>query len=256
MNQETRKEDEYQFPNEDEYMSSADADTTSQENHVGRDGVDGNVFSDASQSISSKKGVIDKLKGIIIRYPVLNNKKFVLTILALFFSVIIFSFIKPASSSMHAVKPVATSSEKIAPRVVPQAQEYNTKVDSLSKQISAGSQETADLSDHIRELQVTVNQLTSQQNQLAAIISSQQKQIAALNKKIIDKKKSKYPVVTYKVKAIVPGRAWLVASDGTTITVAVGNTLPSYGKVLSINANSGVVMTSSHKEIVYGQADF
>lgn len=47
----------------------------------------------------------------------------------------------------------------------------------------------------------------------------------------------------YFVDAVIPGRAWLKGADGTTVTVAVGDKLPGYGKVTNINPYSGVVMT-------------
>lgn len=55
----------------------------------------------------------------------------------------------------------------------------------------------------------------------------------------------------YFVEAVIPGRAWLKAKDGSTVTVAVGDKLPGYGKILSINPYSGVVMTSQGR-LPYG----
>lgn len=52
-------------------------------------------------------------------------------------------------------------------------------------------------------------------------------------------------VVTYTVRAVVPGRAWLSASNGETMTIAVGDKLPGYGDVVDINSMNGTVVTSS-----------
>jgi intracellular multiplication protein IcmG len=260
MNQDTQKEDEYQFPNDDEYASaSASAQKDSSQSSVDDSDTgnhDENVFSDASATVNPKQGVLGKYKHLALKFPILNNRKFIFTVLALFFAVIIFSFTKPSESDMHAVKPVKLKPAVVAAKVMPTISVNNTQVNALKQRVKAGNQEAANLSEHVRELQVSINQLTSQQNQLAQIISTQQKQIKELSKKITDSKKPKFPVVDYKLKAIVPGRAWLIGSDGTTVTVAVGTTLPSYGKVISIDAKSGVIMTSSHKKIIYGQADF
>ena len=49
----------------------------------------------------------------------------------------------------------------------------------------------------------------------------------------------------YSVHAIIPGRAWLRGRDGKTITVTEGDMLDKYGKILVIDAPSGVVITSS-----------
>lgn len=47
------------------------------------------------------------------------------------------------------------------------------------------------------------------------------------------------------VHAIIPGRAWLKNKEGRIITVAEGETLEPYGKVLMIDPKQGVVITSS-----------
>lgn len=57
----------------------------------------------------------------------------------------------------------------------------------------------------------------------------------------------------YFVDAVIPGRAWLKGADGSTLTVTVGDTLPGYGKVLSINPYSGQVVTSKGV-LPYGQS--
>lgn len=49
----------------------------------------------------------------------------------------------------------------------------------------------------------------------------------------------------YIVHAVIPGRAWLKSSKGQIITVTEGDSLGNYGKILVIDAASGVVLTSS-----------
>jgi len=49
----------------------------------------------------------------------------------------------------------------------------------------------------------------------------------------------------YVVHAVIPGRAWLKSSKGQIITVAEGEKLDDYGKVLVIDAANGIVLTSS-----------
>ena len=47
------------------------------------------------------------------------------------------------------------------------------------------------------------------------------------------------------LRAVVPGRAWLVDGAGHTDTVTVGTTVPSYGKVTKIDPSTGEVFMSS-----------
>ncbi len=49
----------------------------------------------------------------------------------------------------------------------------------------------------------------------------------------------------YTVHAVVPGRAWLKSSKGQIVTVAEGDSIGDYGKILVIDAANGVVLTSS-----------
>jgi hypothetical protein len=49
----------------------------------------------------------------------------------------------------------------------------------------------------------------------------------------------------YKVHAVVPGRAWLKSTKGQIVTVAEGDSIGSYGKILVIDAPNSVVLTSS-----------
>lgn len=49
------------------------------------------------------------------------------------------------------------------------------------------------------------------------------------------------PKLTYTVQAIIPGRAWLKSESGDTVTVAEGDLLKNYGRVMKIDPYDGVV---------------
>jgi len=53
------------------------------------------------------------------------------------------------------------------------------------------------------------------------------------------------PMPPYVVHAIIPGRAWLKGPDGQILTITEGDTLGDFGKVLVIDAASGMVLTQS-----------
>jgi hypothetical protein len=59
----------------------------------------------------------------------------------------------------------------------------------------------------------------------------------------------------YHLKALIPGRAWLQTREGATATVTLGDRLPGYGIIQTINTDSGIVTTSSGNVIVYGPKD-
>lgn len=49
------------------------------------------------------------------------------------------------------------------------------------------------------------------------------------------------PKSSYAVQAIIPGRAWLKSDAGETVTVAEGDTLKNYGRIIKIDPYDGVV---------------
>lgn len=63
------------------------------------------------------------------------------------------------------------------------------------------------------------------------------------------------PGITYHLKAVVPGRAWIQSTTGLLTTVKVGDSLSGYGVVKAINATQGWVGTSSGRVIQYGPYD-
>jgi intracellular multiplication protein IcmG len=55
----------------------------------------------------------------------------------------------------------------------------------------------------------------------------------------------------YRLQAAIPGRAWLMRSDGANVTVSLGDKIPGYGTIVGIDPNEGVVQTSSGANIKY-----
>lgn len=60
----------------------------------------------------------------------------------------------------------------------------------------------------------------------------------------------------YYIRALIPGRAWLEkAGNGATTTVRIGDPLPGYGRVESINTIRGFVATTSGRVIKFSPQD-
>lgn len=51
----------------------------------------------------------------------------------------------------------------------------------------------------------------------------------------------------YTVKAILPGRAWVQSTDGTTSTYGVGDTLPDGRRISKIDPDAGVIDNHGHR---------
>ena len=64
-------------------------------------------------------------------------------------------------------------------------------------------------------------------------------------------KKKRIKPRNYSVRAIIEGRAWVKWDKGGSLTVTVGDSIPTYGKVTAIHPVEGIVQTSSGRVIQF-----
>ena len=140
--------------------------------------------------------------------------------------------------------------------VVPQTQQNNSRFDALEKQLGVYQQKISDLQQQsaqnqtqIKQLRNTIMQMNNTIEQLAIELSKQH--AAAAKPKPVAAKKT-HSNLSYYVQALIPGRAWLKGSNGATMTVAPGDVVPGYGRVLRINPNNGTVTTTSGTTLRFG----
>lgn len=115
----------------------------------------------------------------------------------------------------------------------------NTNVEMLTAKITELNQAIATLSDKLEAQSHEVEKLSI-------------KPLARPNKHIA-KRVRQY--LRYYVQAVIPGRAWLVGTNGSTLTVREGSTIAGYGLVKLIDPNQGRVITSSGQVIRFSQDD-
>lgn len=58
------------------------------------------------------------------------------------------------------------------------------------------------------------------------------------------------PKPIYTVQAIIPGRAWLKSESGDTVTVAEGDVLKDYGRIVKIDPYDGVVNIDTGNKVI------
>ncbi len=129
------------------------------------------------------------------------------------------------------------------------------------------------LNQQINQLNSQINTLTANnqvlQQQLAELQNKQLLMINEIEKLVVTKKTSHIAKpyhmpqrgglpphvhhVHYYIQAIIPGRAWLINTQGNTITVKVGSRVPNYGVVDKIDPLQGRVITSSGKILRFNQ---
>ena len=149
--------------------------------------------------------------------------------------------------------PPSAVTQKISALEVSQGT-IRSDVNNLNNQIST-------LTTNVNDLSVKIDQLTEAMNTLASQASAQSQQIAQLTartKPIVRQVVSRGPIsapIHYYIQAVIPGRAWLVSTNGATITVREGTSVPGYGVVKLIDAAQGRVLTSSGRIIAFSQQD-
>ena len=136
--------------------------------------------------------------------------------------------------------------------VVNVAHVQNTKdVSVLRAQVKHVANVQTQTTLRVTEMGKTLDQLSQQVSQLLEI---EKKRVEAKAKAV--KKVKTVALQHYFIKATVHGRAWLQRGiGGEETTVKIGDALPTYGKVLAIDAYNGVVKTSSGREIHYASED-
>ncbi len=96
----------------------------------------------------------------------------------------------------------------------------------------------ADLNATEAKIQALEKRLEEQQKSLNILIAERE---AALKKKQAVQKPLKK--IVYYVTGIMPGRAWLMSAEGVSMTVAQGDFIPGYGRIIRVDALAGTVMT-------------
>lgn len=165
--------------------------------------------------------------------------------------------IPPGSSSPQTVSPISTTNtmpnaqptnvdslvasmasenEKLINQV---RTEYAQKLDEattenkvLQDQMQALNSRVANLESQLAQLVQELTRANQAQQDTTQQVSSQQAPVAATTSE------TKVP---YNVQAIIPGRAWLRADNGETLTVAEGDTIKGLGRVTKIDPYDGVV---------------
>lgn len=128
-----------------------------------------------------------------------------------------------------------------------------------SEVLSVGNQ-LGGISSNVNELTAQIAKLN---NALMALNDRLEEQSREIERLMIRTKPKKTPVVIkkpvpvkkYYIQAVIPGRAWLISQNGTTLTVREGTVIPGYGTVKVIDPLQGRITTSSGQIIRFSQDD-
>lgn len=130
--------------------------------------------------------------------------------------------------------------------------------------------EVSNVSDHVSQMDERITLLMmkmEEMNQMMAQLKIKMDDQSAVIERLITVRTAPKPIkrikhttvgmseVMYYVEAVIPGRAWLMGSNGTTLTVSVGSKVPGYGRVRFIDVRQGRVLMSTGKVIQFSVED-
>lgn len=168
-------------------------------------------------------------------------------------------------------QPIATPNEFTLGNQMPGMKDINEFKSRLSAmeqnqtnaqdQVMSINNQLASINTNLDMLTSKLTQLSQQLTQLNSVVNEQAQQLTLLKAHLEAKPKlvkriiPRGPSMVYYLKAVIPGRAWLVTNNGNTMTVRVGTPIAGYGVVRFIDAIQGRVLTSSGHLIKFSQED-
>lgn len=131
---------------------------------------------------------------------------------------------------------------------------------SMQTEISAVSGQLGGITNSINDMTAKIAELNGIIANLNAKVEEQSREmekvaIRHVSKKVSGVRYTVRPNLKYHIQAVIPGRAWLIATNGSTLTVREGTLISGYGMVKLIDPNQGRVTTSSGQVIKFSQED-
>lgn len=174
---------------------------------------------------------------------------------------------QPPIIAQPKIEPPPVTIQPVVTQPAPATEELNKKIsvlevaqEGIKSDLNSLNNQYGSLNGSLADMSNQIAQLNQQINQLNAMLEQQSEVIASLKVRqqrpvVRAAPRPSAPPVTYYIQAVIPGRAWLIASNGSTLTVREGSTILGYGQVKLIDANQGRVVMSSGKVIRFSQDD-
>lgn len=203
--------------------------------------------------------------------------------LMFFYKLWVWVFSKPTPTKMATVPPIkkvvapsstpAPSPEVVAPTApAPTVQQAAPEITQRLSALEAGQQtmraeidtintQMSTMNSNLSDLTTKINELNQIMTNLATKLDQQANQLTLLTVRPRPKSVPQrlipraVPSLVYYIQAVIPGRAWLIATNGATLTVREGTRIPGYGVVKLIDARDGRVIMSSGRVIRFSQQD-
>lgn len=258
----TLGDEEYHFPS-DEYVSTEPTTVLEEHDHFAEEAVQETPHEVPNDDTTPAASGTSHLPLVLTKLWDQHKRAFIV-IGAAVVALIVFKVLHHSKAPVVQSTPATTQPVTVvAPQPAPQQAMNVATMQQLSQlsQTEEGSQQmVSQLQSQVTELKNSLsvaNATQAQMNQTINSLSYQIRDLADQVKQLQAKatKKVVVPPLVFHIQAIVPGRAWLIGSDGSAETVSAGDQVKGYGKVLAVNEDQGIVLTSSGRTIVFGVND-
>lgn len=191
-----------------------------------------------------------------------EHKRIILIVSAVILVAVVFTIFRTIQHKQENVPTAIPEQTVVTPAAQPIVDpQLNDQVNGLKQDSINNTVAIRQLQRQVQQLDASLNQSRASQQQLNQSLMTLVNQVQQLTAEVKAahapkpakaepvKVKPAEPPITFQLRAVVPGRAWVVGSDGQSLSVAVGDSIPQYGSVQNINADEGVVLTTSGKTI-------
>lgn len=168
------------------------------------------------------------------------------------------TILQPAPEVVAPIEPTVTTA---SPKMEQKLSALEISQNSLRSDLSTINNQLGGIDSSVSDMATQIARLNQTLTSLSAAIEAQSREIEAIKvraKPVVKRKTVVHKPVAvkkYYIQAIIPGRAWLISSNGTTLTIREGSDVPGYGRVKLIDPNQGRVLTSSGQIIRFNQDD-
>jgi len=244
--------DDYQYP-QDEYVGESSPTPTVSEDH----------YVDPDNTLPGK----ESSEGSPLKAFWSNNKRIILIVVGAGIVALGFKLLGPTREKLPTPVPVATAPVSVsnappAPLPVPSVDQMQTQnnLQNMASNISDNKSAVQSLQNDVANLKSSLGDLQATQTQMSNTLAAMARQQADLAEKLKPPPKPKVqtpPItpITYSLRAIIPGRAWIDGSNGNSLSVTTGDSIPQYGIITQIDPESGTLATSSGKTITFNNND-
>jgi intracellular multiplication protein IcmG len=164
----------------------------------------------------------------------------------------------PSSTAQPVTQPASNINAQVETQLSSMSanqQNMQTQVTAINNQLVVVNNNVNAMMEKMVELNRTIARLTTQVDTQYRVIEQITIRMQPKKPKHMPHNTNNLPLTKYYLQAVIPGRAWLIGTNGTTLSVREGTPVNGYGMVKLIDPTQGRVLTSSGKEIRFSQDD-